>query len=345
MKLVGAAAVRAAQKDLAPRFVILTGPDAGALRRLASAISDRHLGADPSLEVKRFSDDDLRADPLCVEEAVSSASLFGGASIAMVRLKSEKDAAILTPMLERVDKGGPTLEGVLLLDMGEGGKASKVRKMFEESKHAWSLQLYEPSRDDLLHVARQEAASMDAQIEPDALALILENCAQDSDSVAAEVAKLALYAGRGGKIDVGAIEAVGSGGREAGLTEAIDAAFGGQTALALTRLEQAFAGGANPVAVTNAIGRHARTLLQVQASMSGGASAVEALKNPRLGIFWKRQSDVARQAGMWGRIPLEEALRATLETDGQIKRAGSPDVALVERLLTRIATRAARARP
>jgi DNA polymerase III subunit delta len=344
VKLVGAAATRAAQKDLAPRFVMLSGPDSGALRRLAHGVAQRHISGNASLELKRFSDDDLRSDPGCVEEAISSASLFGGASIAHVRVSGEKDAGALAALLDRVDKGGPQPEGVLILDVGEIAKASKSRKVFEESKHAWSLQLYEPSRDDLVHVARNEAQSVGVTIEPDALALILDNSAQDSDSIAAEVAKLALYSGAGGTIDVYAIEEVGSGGREAGLGEAIDAAFSGQSTLMATRLEQAFSGGANAVAITNAVGRHIRMLLQLQAGIATGGNAAELLKNPRLGVFWKRQADVARQASIWGRAPLEDALGATLETDALTKRKGAPDVALIERLLSRIAKRASRSR-
>jgi DNA polymerase III subunit delta len=344
VKLVGAAASRAAQKEAPPRFVMLSGPDAGALRRLGHLVAGRHMDANAALELKRFSEDDLRADPGCVEESIASASLFGGASIAYVRVTSEKDASALASLLERVDKGGPSPEGVLILDVGDVGRSSKSRKLFEDSRHAWSLQLYEPTRDDLVHVALQEAKSVSVEIAQDALALILENSAQDSDSIASEVAKLALYVGQQGTIDVAAIEQVGSGGREAGLTEAIDAAFGGQKALMATRLEQAFASGANAVAITNAVGRHIRTLLQVQAGIATGGNAAEILKNPRFGVFWKRQSDVARQAGLWGRAPLEDALHATLETDGLIKRAGSTEVALVERLLSRIATRASRAR-
>jgi DNA polymerase III subunit delta len=344
VKLVGAAASRAAQKEPPPRFVMLSGPDSGVLRRLGRTVAQRHIAANASLELKRFSEDDLRADLGCVEESIASASLFGGASIAYVRVSGEKDAGALAALLERVDKGGPQPEGVLIVDMGEASKSSKSRKMFEESKHAWSLQLYEPTRDDLVHVALQEAKSVGVAIAPDALAMILENSAQDSDSIASEVAKLALFVGNDGTIDLAAIDQVGSGGREAGLVEAIDAAFSGQKALMATRLEQAFAGGTNGVAITNAIGRHIRMLLQVQAGIATGGNAAEILKNPRLGVFWKRQSDVARQAGLWGRAPLEEALRATLEADGQIKRKDSPEVALVERLLTRIASRASRAR-
>jgi DNA polymerase III subunit delta len=342
LKLAGAAATRAAQKDAPPRFVILSGPDAGVLRHLGLMIAERHIKANPNLELKRFSEDDLRSDPGGVEEAIASASLFGGAAIAHVRVSGEKDAAPLAALLDRVDKGGPQPDGVLILDIGEVAKTSKSRKIFEDSRHAWSLQLYESTRDDLAHVARQEANAAGVKLDPDALGLILETGAQDTDSIAAEVSKLAQYAGKGGTIDMVAIEAVGSGGREAGLDEAIDAAFGGHSGLMATRLEQALASGANTVAITNAVGRRIRVLLQVQAGIANGANAAEILKNPRMGVFWKRQADVARQAGLWGRAPLEEALRATLETDSQIKRAGSPDVALIERLLTRIATRASR---
>jgi DNA polymerase III subunit delta len=344
VKLAGAAATRAAHKDAPPRFVILSGPDAGVLRRLGQTIAARHIKDNPNLELKRFSEDDLRSDPGGVEEAIASASLFGGAAIAHVRVSGEKDAAPLAALLDRVDKGGPQPDGVLILDIGDIAKTSKSRKLFEDSRHAWSLQLYESTRDDLAAVARQEANEAGVTLDLDALGLVLDSVAQDTDSVAAEVAKLAQYAGKGGTIDTAAVQEVGSGGREAGLDEAIDAAFGGQSGLMATRLEQALASGANPVAITNAVGRRIRVLLQVQAGIANGGNAAEILKNPRMGVFWKRQADVARQAGLWGRAPLEEALRATLETDSQIKRAGSPDVALIERLLTRIAARAARGR-
>jgi DNA polymerase III subunit delta len=344
VKLAGAAATRAATKDAPPRFIMLSGPDGGVLRRLAITIAKRHSTANPSLELKRFSEDDLRSDPGGVEEAIATASLFGGAAIAVVRVSGEKDAAPMAALLDRVDKGGPQPDGVLIVDIGDVAKTSKSRKMFEDSCHAWSLQLYESTRDDLAAVARQEASAAGVSLELDALGAILENGAQDTDSIAAEVSKLAQYAGQGGTIDMAAIHEVGSGGREAGLDEAIDAAFGGQSGLMATRLEQAISSGANAVAITNAVGRRIRVLLQVQAGIANGGNAAEILKNPRMGIFWKRQGEVVRQAGLWARAPLEEALRATLDTDGQIKRAGSPDIALIERLLTRIAKRAARAR-
>lgn len=342
MKLTGVAAIKAAQKDLSPRFVMLSGPDAGQLRRLAEAIAARHQVQNPELEFKRFSEDDIKANPAGVEDAISSASLFGGAAIAHVRVSGEKDANMLTSLLDRADKGGPQPQGLLLLDVGEIGRSSKSRKLFEDSPNAWSLQLYEPTRDDLLGVARAEAKAAGVSIDPDALSALLEAVAQDTDSVAAEVQKLAVYAGRDGVIDLAAVEAVGSGGREAGLDEAIDAAFSGQSALMAIRLDQAFAGGANAVLVLNGIGRRIRLLLQVRAGVEAGGQAAEILKNPRLGVFWKRQADVARQAGLWSRAALEDALSALLDTDGQVKRAGAPDTALVEQLLIRIARRAER---
>lgn len=342
MKLTGSAATKAAQKDLSPHFVILSGPDSGQLRRLAEGIALRHQTQNPELEFKRFSEDDLKANPGCVEEAISSPSLFGGAAIAHVRVGGEKDASSLAGLLERVDKGGPKPEGVLILDVGDIGRSSKTRKIFEDSGYAWSLQLYETTRDELLGVARAEAKAAGASIEPDALSAVLEAVAQDTDSVAAEVQKLAVYAGPAGLIDLACVEAVGSGGREAGLDEAIDAAFSGNPILMVQRLEQAFGSGANAVAILNATGRRVRLLLQVRAGVEGGSNAVDILKHPKMGVFWKRQAEVARQVGFWSRSALEDVLTATLEADGQVKRAGSPDTALVEQLLIRIAKRAER---
>ena len=255
---------------------------------------------------------------------------------------SEKDASSLSGLLERVEKGGPKPEGVLILDVGDIGRSSKTRKIFEDSGHAWSLQLYEATRDELLGVARAEAKAAGASIEPDALSAVLEAVAQDTDSVAAEVQKLAVYAGPAGLIDLACVEAVGSGGREAGLDEAIDAAFSGHPILMVQRLEQAFGGGAHPVAILNGTGRRVRLLLQVRAGVEGGGNAADILKHPKMGVFWKRQAEVARQVGLWSRAALEDVLTATLEADGQVKRAGSPDTALVEQLLIRIAKRAER---
>ncbi|GIU66378.1 DNA polymerase III subunit delta [Candidatus Phycosocius spiralis] len=342
MKLTGLAATKAAIRDLSPHFVILSGPDGGLLRRLAQAIAARHQKHDPQLEFQRFSEEDVRANPSCIEEAIGSASLFGGAAIAYVRVSGEKDASTLAALLEVADKGGPLPQGVLILDVGDIGRSSKSRKLFEVSPHAWSLQLYETSRDELLGIAREEAKAAGVSIDADALSAVVEVVAQDSDSMASEVQKLALYAGAGGVIDLAAVKAVGSGGREAGLDEAIDAAFSGHRALCAKRLEQALGSGANPVAILNGVGRRIRLLLQIRAGVEAGDKADEIVKHPRMGIFWKRQGEMVRQAGLWGRTALEDALSATLLADSQVKRAGSPDVALVETLLIRIATRAAR---
>ena len=307
------------------------------VRRLADEVSHSLLQRHRDLEPTRFSEDDLKADPGRLESAVASASLFGGAALARIRVSGEAQAAVLLGLLARVERSPDGLAGAVVVEAGELARASKLRKGFEDARSAWLLQLYETERADLEAVARETARLGGATLQDDALGAILDAVAQDVDSVAAEVGKLALYAGTGGTVDLAVVEAAGSGGREAVADDAVHAAFAGRLAEAAARYRQALGAGANPIQVLNTVQRRLRLLLQVRAGLEGGGTASELVKNPRLGVFWKRQDEVARQAGHWSRAALEEALSACIKADLASKQGGAPAVALAEQLLLRIA--------
>lgn len=342
MKFAGAAARRAAERDPAPRAVLVSGPDGGMVRRLADQAAGNLLKRFPELEPTRFTDDDLKADPGRLESAIASASLFGGAALARVRLGSDAQSGVLLGLLALIERDPAGMAGALVIEGVDLPRASKLRKGFEDARTSWSLQLYDTERSDLTAAARETAIAHGTSLNGDALDLVLEAVAQDVDSVVAEIGKLALYAGKGGVIDAAAVEAAGSGGREAVADDAVHAAFSGRVGEASARLHQALGAGANPIQVMNTVQRRLKLLLQLRAGMEGGASVGELVKNPRFGIFWKRQDDIARQAGQWSRAALEDALSACVEADLGSKRGGAPAVALTERLLLRIARRGAR---
>jgi DNA polymerase III subunit delta len=337
MKWVGAAAQRAPHGQTAPRFVLVSGPDAGMVRRLADDVVAALVRASPDLSIQRFGEDDLKSDPARIVQAVSAASLFGGATLARLRVAGEREGAALIKLMTEFDGRPP--DGAIVAEGGDLGRTSKTRKAFEDASHAWSLQLYAASRSDLEKVGKEAAAAASVTLAPHAMADILEAVAQDVDSVAAEVAKLAIWAGPAGTIDMDALAAVGSGGREAGVDDAVNAAFLGKPKEAIVHWDRALAAGANAIVGLNAIGRRVKTLLNVRLSMEGGASASDAVRNPRLGVMWLRQADVATQAGRWPRAALEEVLAACVEADAQVKRSAMPTAAMVERLLLRIAKR------
>lgn len=341
MKQAGAAARRAVSRDPAPRAVLVSGPDSGMVRRLADEVCSSLLQRNRDLEPTRFSEDDLKADPGRLESAIASASLFGGAALARVRVSGESQTGLLLGLVALVEKDPAGFAGALVIEAGDLGRSSKLRKGFEEARTAWSLQLYDSERADLVAVARETAKQAGVVLQDDALDAVLDAVAQDVDSVAAELSKLALYAGQGGTIDREAVEAVGSGGREAAADDAVHAAFSGKLGEASARLHQALGAGANPIQVMNTVQRRLRLLLSLRAGMDGGGSAAELVKNPRYGVFWKRQDDVARQAGHWSRSALEGALAACIQADLDSKRAGSPAIALTEQLLMRIARKGA----
>lgn len=339
MKFAGAAARRAAESDRVPRAVLISGPDRGMVRRLGDRIAGRLQAAESGLETTRYSEDDLKADAGRLEAAVSGGSLFGGAALARVRIAGEGQSGVLLSLLAAAQGG---LAGALIIEAEDLGRSSKLRKAFEESPGGWSLQLYAATGEELAGVARATAGELGVRLEADAQAAILESVAQDTDSVAAEVEKLALYAGPGGVIDLEAVAVLGSGGREAAVEDAVHAAFSGRRDEALARLAQAFGSGAHPVQALNAFIRRVRLLMALRAEVEAGRAAADLVKDRRFNIFWMRQADVARQAGAWLRPELDDALARCVAADAACKRGGAPDQALVERLALRLATRARR---
>lgn len=337
MKWAGAAAQRAAQTQAPARFVLVTGPDSGMVRRLADDVAASLLRLAPDLTVQRFGEDDLRADPARIVQSVGAASLFGGASLGRLRVAGEREVAMAVKVMAEFDTRPP--DGAFVVECGELARTSKGRKAFEDAAHAWSLQLYAASRSDLERAATQAAEQAGSRLAPGIVADILEAVAQDVDSVSAEVLKLAAWAGPGGVIDVDAVAAVGSGGREAGVDDAVNAAFSGKICEAVVHWDRAMAAGANAVVGLNAIGRRTRVLLGVRQAVESGAAASDAVRSRSLGVSWMRQADVAAQAGRWPRGVLEDVMSACVEADGQVKRAGMPAAAMVERLLLRIAKR------
>jgi DNA polymerase-3 subunit delta len=339
VKFAGAAAQRALSGGPPPRFVLVSGPDAGLVRRLADRVAQTWSAANADLTARRYNGDDLKAGPDRLVEAIGAASLFGGATLARVRIDGEREGGVLARIVADFADHPP--EGAMVVESDELARGSKLKKAFEDATHAWSLQLYAPARQDLERAGEEAAAALAAHFAPGVLSDLLEAAAQDVDTVAGEATKLALYVGPGGVIDAAALDALGSASREAGVDEAVGAAFSGATVDTIAQLQRAAAGGASPVVILNGVARRIRLLLNVISTCEHGGSPSEAVKNPRLGVHFMRQGEVAAQAARWRRARLEDVLSATIAADQSVKRQGAPANEIVERLLIRIANHAA----
>jgi DNA polymerase III subunit delta len=339
VKFTGAAAARAARDPAAPFACLVSGPDHGLVRQQCDQVQATLLRRAHSLSVQRLDEADLKADPAALARYLGGPSLFGETSLVRLRISGEACAGLILECLTTLPKSGN--EGpALVVQAGDLAKSSKVRKAFEAHAWAWSLQSYEASREELAAEARRVAGGLGTTLQADALTMVLEAAAQDLDSVASEITKLAVYVGKGAEIGLTAVAAVGSGGREAVVDDAVHAAFSGDPQLALNRLGQAMAGGGNPVATVNALLRRARLLMQLRLAFDAGERASELVKDRQYGVFFKRQTEVAAQTAIWSPVLLDSLLGALVELDGRTKTGGAPGETLVSDLVLKIARRA-----
>ncbi|MEK7661426.1 MAG: hypothetical protein AAB680_05240 [Pseudomonadota bacterium] len=335
-------AISASNKSGASRLVLMFGPDFGMISRKMNHFAAALKKENPDLELRRFSENDLANDFEGFENSVLHNSLFGGANIGRLRLGSESQSAKLIDFVSRYDDVGGNIGGAVLIEAGDISPTNKLVQAFEKSPFAWVIRLYDSSKQDLIALMKAKAADEGVRIDQEAIDRLLEFVPNDVDSLLAEVENLALFVGLNGKIDSQAIVALSIGGRDADLSEITNSAFLGETRILAIKLNQALENGQSPIAIYNAIMRRLRLLLSIHVEAERGSNIDNIVKDKKLGVFWKEQSSVARQAKIWQRNFIEDVLSKTIEADSLSKRRDAPADAILERLLNRICARAAR---
>lgn len=327
-----------------PRFFLSFGPDPGfvsaAVNSLANELSTKVEG----IETRRIYDSDIANDFLGFENSVSNTSLFGGAILAIVRLQNESLSAKIIEFLERIESGKIHILGACYFECGDLTAKSKLVQAFEASKIAAALRLFAPSKAEFMNLVKERALTEGVTIDSQVIELILESAAQDSLSICAQVESLALYVGKGGKIDEDAFNALNYNLREAGIDEVLSAAFNGETKLTLVRAHQCLNGDSNAILLLNQLLRRVKMLLSLQQMVESGKSINEVVEDKRNGVFWKEQPAIARQLSIWPRAALESILAKAIYTDIECKKRGALVDALVEGTLLGISEFAANKR-
>lgn len=335
-------AISATNKSGPARLILIYGPDFGMIGRrmthFANALRQKH----PDLEARRFSEDDLGSDFAGFENSVLHNSLFGGASVGRLRLTGDSQSTKLVEFVSRFDVAGGEIGGAVLIEAGELSPTSKLVQAFEKSTHAWVVRLYDSSKQELISFMKAKATEEGVQIEQDAIERLLEIAPNDVDSLLAEVENLALFVGPTNKIDISAIAALSSGGRDAGISDILNAAFLGEARIMAISLNQALENGQSPIVIYNSIIRRLKLFLSIHLEAERSGNIDNIVKDKKMGVFWKEQASIAKQAKIWPRNFVEDALSKTIEADSLSKRRDAPVNAILERLLNRVCGRAAR---
>lgn len=328
-----------ARPDAGIRVILIYGPDGGLVReRARTALMSVVDDANDPFNVSDLSAADIAKDPGRLLDEALSQSLMGGRRVVRVRDGADGLTAAVKSVLDAAN-----MDGVVIVEGGDLGPRSTLRKACEQSGEAAAVPCYLADAGALSELVAAAARDAKVTVDVDAVTYLAERLVGDRALAKRELDKLFLYAGEGGTIDLDSARQVVGDSAEQSMDEAIMAACGGDPPALDRVLEKLWREGVSPVAVLRGTLRHVGRLGEARAVIQSGADAGAAMKRLRPPVFFKQEAAFRRQLGLWSEAALGRAAARVMDAEAGCKRTGAPDEALASRALHGLAQEARRA--
>ena len=327
------------------RAAVIDGRDTGVVRDRANQLATKITpNLDDPFDVAVLTDGDLDSDGGRLEGELAAQSLMGGRRLVRLRFATEK-ANLDKQVAEALNAhagGKLNPDAFFIIEAGNLGRDSAIRKAAEKAPEAAAIPCYEDEPGDVARLVRELLAKDNVGLDAQALQLFVGRLPKERGVARQEIERLALYLEPGsGRIaaakdldDFLGVEP------EASLFDAAADAFSGKLADAQAALRRAAAEGEAGPAAVRAIGMYLAKLRRTLTLAKNGAGLQEAAKAS--GVFWKQEREFLRQARSWSLDDLDKLQPEVLAADKACKTAGSPDSLIAERLALTIAGRARR---
>ena len=319
-------------------FVLIYGPDRGLVSARADALAGTVADdpGDPFL-VTVLDADSVKGDPARLADEANALGLGGGRRV--VRVSGAGDA--LAPAFEDL-LAGNGCASLVVVEAGDLGKRSPLRRLFENSAIAGALPCYADAGGSLAAVIKETLAAQELTASRDAMVYLTGNLGADHLQTIAELEKLALYMGAPGTVELADAMAAVVDSSASGLDDVIFAAAGGDRAGLDRALARAYAGGTHPVGVLRACARHLQRLHLAAGMIARGSTPKRAMASLRPPVFFKLTDAFGKQLRLWSPAHLADAMALVSEAEADCKTTGLPAEALCSRALMRIGQTAAR---
>jgi DNA polymerase-3 subunit delta len=327
-----------AKPDEACLGVLLYGPDSGLVRERARALTQLITGSpdDPFL-ITELSAGDLREDPARLADEATALSLGGGRRAVRLRGAGDGSTKAVAGALELLTGGDGPPPSLVIVEAGELGPRSSLRRLFEGEDGAAAIACYLDQGGGLERVIEETLAQHGLKAGPDIFGWLARVLGADRGITLSELEKLALYCGPSGTVTLEDCRAVVGDGAAHELDDAVYAAGGGDAEGLDRALARAFQGGASPVSVLRAAQRHIQRLHLVAGKVAAGTPMDAAIKGLRPPVFFKQADRFRAQARTWNPDRLATALDLLTEAELGAKTTGHPDRLICQRVLMQIA--------
>ena len=307
--------------DRGIRAVLLHGPDAGLVRERADALG-RTIAADlhDPFRVADLTGAALAADPARLYDEAAQISLMGGQRLVRVREIGDAQSTVLSRFL-----ADPPGGGLVVAEAGDLPARGALRRLFDDAPCGVAIGCYPDSARDLGEIIRETLGEHRVTASRDAVEFLVAHLGGDRLLTRAELEKLALYAGDGGRVELDDARLSIADSAALSLDDAILAAAEGDTAALDRALSRVFQEGESPVSVVRAAARHLQRLHALSARLASGESVDTALRAARPPIFFKQQDSFSTSVGAMARASAAPSARcACRRREAQIKTTGMP---------------------
>ena len=317
--------------------VLVYGPDEGLVRERADHLAKLITPdlKDPFM-VADILPDQLRATPSLLVDEIKSLSMLGGRRV--VRLHATVAEGDLLKVVEtavsEVLAAITPQDNYLVIEGGDLGPSTKLRKSCEDSKLAAALPCYVEDERDLTKLISAALKEQNYSIDSDALGYMAGNVIGDRGVVRGEIEKLIIYMGPENRV-VRFEDVVACIGDSADLSMDLLAqrVASGRFAEAERVLKSLLADGTAFVVVTRVLQNYFLRLHVTRARMDKGDNLDGAMAKLKPAVFWKQKDAFTAQLQAWRTPQLEAALTLIMSAEYKCKQTGSDPELILSRAL------------
>lgn len=304
--------------DRAIRVGLLYGPDHGLMKERGDALG-RHYVTDLNdtfnvsiIDAARWKDDSS-----LLEMEAQSQSLMGG--MRLVRVKDAEEG--LVPALESYLQN-PNDQAFILLESGNLGPRNKLRALCEKHPACVALPCYVEEGQDLERLIRQMLGEEGWQLSRDAGQWLASSVVGDRMRVRSEIAKLAVYMGKGdgrGTIQLEDARAAIADAAEEDIDMVVQGVADRNPAQFFKGLQRLEAAGETEIAILRWLGNHFRRLHKLKCDVAGGMSALQAVEKLQPPVFFKAKDGLVAQVQRWSLPQIENVIHTLHGLESRFK--------------------------
>ena len=322
------------QPNPAIACVLLYGPDRGLVRERALTLLKTIVDTpDDPFRVVEITGANLKNDPARLADEAKAMALGGGRRLIRLRDVSDAITKAITAYLETAGVG----DALIVIEGGELGPRSSLRKLFEKAKNAASIACFGDDARSLPMVINETLMAHGLKPSRDALAYLLSNLGSDRSVTRSELEKLALYMGAPGSIELGDAMATINDNAATAMDDITLAAGYGDQAKLDKALIRALGEGIHPVQILRATARHFLRLHQAAGMVATGKNPDMAIKSLKPPVMFMQVDSFRTQLQRWRPAHLSDAIDLLVVAEMECKTTGMPIEAVCGRALMRIA--------